>query len=224
MAIRPITRSPILLLTISICLALPLLAISSHVLSSYRVEHASNPWWLPIWHEHFDNRGIVAVIVTSSIVFALDIVSIGLVVAGNKTGDKSKISKWTIVAVMLVATVASLVAMIMPAVTNAAVPSKSDTIQTWTCHWKDVDGAPDNFESLCHESKFTSYTPVPLFVIHLLLLVQSMQAAVAVPQPKPTFDEELVIITKSVDVASTGLHDSPRVDDSTMVAGKEYRV
>ncbi|KAI5209556.1 hypothetical protein E4T39_00889 [Aureobasidium subglaciale] len=191
MHIRPITRSPLLLLTLSICLALPLLAISSHALSSYRIEHALNPWWLPIWHEHFDNRGIIAVIVTSSIVFALDIISVGLIVAGNKASDKSKTIKCIHVVIMLVATIATLIAIIMPAVTNAASPSKSDTIQTWTCRWKDVDGAPKNFEPLCHES---------------------------------TLDEDLVIITKSVDVASTGSHGSPRSNDNPTMAGKEYRV
>ncbi|CAD0106377.1 unnamed protein product [Aureobasidium uvarum] len=88
MALRPITRSPLLLLTLSVCLALPILAISTHILSIYRSEHATNPWWLPIWHAHFNTHGIIAVIITSCIIFAFDIVSIGLVVMGNKTDDK----------------------------------------------------------------------------------------------------------------------------------------
>jgi len=65
-------------------------------------------------------------------------------------------------------------------------------------HWQD-------------DQQFSSYAAIPLFIIHLLLLVQSIQDAVAVPQPEPTFDEELVIITKSVDVATTGSNDSPRI-------------
>jgi len=180
MAVRPITRSPLLLLTLSICLALPALAISTHILSIFRAEHASNPWWLPIWHAHFDTHGLIATISTCCIIFTVDVISIGLVVVGNKTGEKvsnnlflvhkswtddyqSKMIKWTRVACMAVATVAALIAMIMPAVANAKAPSKSDTIQTWTCHWKGAVGAPQNFGPLCRESVccylFLPYVP-----------------------------------------------------------------
>lgn len=91
MAIRPITRSPLLLLTLSICIALPSLAISTHILSIFREEHASNPWWLPIWHAHFNTHGLVATIATSCIIFAVDAISVGLVVAGNRTGSKVRV-------------------------------------------------------------------------------------------------------------------------------------
>lgn len=53
---------------------------------------------------------------------------------------------------MSAATVAALIALIIPAVANAAAPSKSDTVQTWTCRWKGAAGAPDNFPPLCRES------------------------------------------------------------------------
>jgi hypothetical protein len=56
------------------------------------------------------------------------------------------------VAFMATATVAALIAIIMPAVANASAPSKSDTIQTWTCRWKGAVGAPENFGLLCRES------------------------------------------------------------------------
>ena len=170
MAVRPVTRSPLLLLTLGICIALPSVAVSTHILSVFREEHASNPWWLPIWHAHFNTHGLIATITTCCIVFAVDVISMGLVLAGNKsgskvsiycysrytevglTGSKSKITKWTRVTLMTGATVAALIAMIMPAVANAKAPSKSDTIQTWTCHWKGAVGAPENFGSLCRES------------------------------------------------------------------------
>ncbi|KAI4747537.1 hypothetical protein E4T50_02221 [Aureobasidium sp. EXF-12298] len=211
MAIRPITRSPLLLLTLSICIALSSLVISTHILSIFREEHASNPWWLPIWHAHFNTHGLLATITTSCIVFAVDVISMGLVVAGNKTEKKNKMIKWATVVCMAAAAVAALIAIIMPAVANAGAPSKSDTIQTWTCRWKGAVGAPENFGPLCRESQFSSYAAIPLFIVHLLLLVQSIQDAVAAPQPEPTYDEELVIITKSVDVATTGSTDSPRI-------------
>jgi len=60
--------------------------------------------------------------------------------------------KWMMVGIMSAATVAALIAIIMPAVANATAPSKSDTIQTWTCRWKGAVGAPENFEPLCRES------------------------------------------------------------------------
>ncbi|KAI4748161.1 hypothetical protein E4T50_01567 [Aureobasidium sp. EXF-12298] len=214
MVIRPITRSPLLLLTLSICLALPVLAVSTHILSIYRSEHASNPWWLPIWHAHFNTHGLIAVITCSSIILTFDVISVGVVIAGNKTGGKNKMIKWTTVVFMSAATIVALIALIMPAVANAAAPSKSDTVQTWTCRWKGAVGAPDSFGPLCRESQFSSYALIPLFILHLLLLVQSIQDAVAAPQPKPqTLDEELVIITKSVQVATTDSKESPRIHE-----------
>jgi hypothetical protein len=60
--------------------------------------------------------------------------------------------KWTTVVFMSVATIVALIALIMPAVANAAAPSKSDTVQTWTCRWKGAVGAPDSFAPLCRES------------------------------------------------------------------------
>ncbi|KAH0393635.1 hypothetical protein KCU89_g12206, partial [Aureobasidium melanogenum] len=122
MAIRPITRSPLLLLTLSICLALPVLAVSTHILSIYRSEHASNPWWLPIWHAHFNTHGLIVVITCSSIILTFDLISVGVMIAGNKTGDKSKMIKWTTVVFMSAATIVALIALIMPAVANAAAP------------------------------------------------------------------------------------------------------
>ncbi|KAK6007149.1 hypothetical protein QM012_006157 [Aureobasidium pullulans] len=212
MAIRPITRSPLLLLTFSICLTVPILAVSIHNLSIYRSEHASNPWWLPVWHAHFDTHGLIAIIAGSCIVLAFDIISVGLVIAGNKSSGKDKIIKWITVFSMATATVAALIALIMPAVANAAAPSKSDTVQTWTCRWKGAVGAPENFGPLCRESQFCSYALIPLFIIHLMLLVQSIQDAVATPQPKQqTLDEELVIITQRVEVATTSSKESPRI-------------
>lgn len=92
MAVRPITRSPFLLLTLSICIALPSLAISAHILSIFRSEHASNPWWLPIWHAHFNTHSLMATIATCCIIVAVDTITIGLVVAANKTGWKVNIN------------------------------------------------------------------------------------------------------------------------------------
>lgn len=138
--------------------------------------------------------------------------------------------KWTTAVFMAAATIAALIALIILAVANAAAPSKSDTVQTWTCRWKGAVGAPESFGPLCRESvrlhlpfclrilantisqQFSSYGLIPLFIIHLLLLVQSIQDAVATPQPQPqTLDEELVIITKSVEVATTGSNESSRI-------------
>lgn len=157
------------LLILSACLALPILAVSAHVLSLYRRQHASNPWWLPVWRAHFDTHGLVGVISGSCVVFALDLVSIGVVVAGTKGGKvgfrspdqcsrqklirtQNKGMTWAMVALMVCSAAASLVAVVMPAVTNSISPTKSDTVQTWTCKWKDAVGAPDDFESLCRQS------------------------------------------------------------------------
>ena len=44
-----------------------------------------------MWHAHFDTKGLIAVIAGSCVVFALDIISVGLVIAGNKTSGKVRL-------------------------------------------------------------------------------------------------------------------------------------
>lgn len=78
----------LLLLTLSACLALPALAVSAYILHVYRTQHASNPWWLPVWRAHFDISGLLSVISASCLIFALDITSIGIIFGCKSTGLK----------------------------------------------------------------------------------------------------------------------------------------
>lgn len=61
---------------------------------------------------------------------------------------------------------------------------------------------------------FSSFAPIPLFVIHVLLAAQSVKDALTLlrmPRKQDVFDEEMVRITKSVEVATLGSQNSPRL-------------
>ena len=93
---------------------------------------------------------------------------------------------------MLVAAVAALVALVMPAAANAVAPSKSDTVQTWTCKWKDAAGVPGNFSASCHESVCIPFTllsslfrppQVPQLTTTTVVLVLRSHTAPRHPRP-----------------------------------------
>lgn len=60
-------------------------------------------------------------------------------------------SKIAILILSVLAAIAALVSIIMPAVINNAAPG-TDSMQTWTCEWSSTQGAPSNFSALCHEN------------------------------------------------------------------------
>jgi hypothetical protein len=82
--------------------------------------------------------------------------------------------KWTTVVCMVAASVTALIAITMPAVANATAPSKSDTIQTWTCRWKDAVGAPENFGPLCRESVCECSFPTLAFLFAFITFTDAI--------------------------------------------------
>ncbi|GAM90752.1 hypothetical protein ANO11243_087970 [Dothideomycetidae sp. 11243] len=71
---------------VSVCAALALLLSSfvigfaSDVLGTFRAQKGSNPWWLPIWSAHFDDRGLQAVVGTAVCLVVIDALVLGLLV------------------------------------------------------------------------------------------------------------------------------------------------
>lgn len=170
-----------ILAVFSICLSAAIVGTASYVLQVYQNQQASNAWWLPLWSAHFDSRGLQAIIGCSATILVVDMLIIVtwfaiknvrsgiwetlLVYRGVPTRKKKK--KWLKIAddqdeqavlkdlaILILSGLAStvvLIAVIFPAVINRAAPG-TDSMQTWTCRWAGVAGAPDNFSALCHES------------------------------------------------------------------------
>lgn len=70
-----------------------------------------------------------------------------------------------------------MIALAFQATLNHQSPRR-DTLQTWTCKWKNVpgEGVPRSFDTLCHETRFAFYTTIPSVLIQLLLLALASYA------------------------------------------------
>jgi hypothetical protein len=52
-------------------LSIAILGTSAHTLSVYNKQHLSNPWWAPMWPQHFDVQGTKALIASSVVTLVL---------------------------------------------------------------------------------------------------------------------------------------------------------
>lgn len=82
-------------------------------------------------------------------------------------------SKLVVLVLSVLATIAALVSIIMPAVINNAAPG-TDSMQTWTCEWGSTKGAPSNFKALCHENVRLPTLGEPYMI---LILTQTLTSA-----------------------------------------------
>lgn len=58
----------------------------------------------------------------------------------------------------LSSTILSIIALALQATLNHQSPQR-DTLQTWTCMWKNVqgEGVPQSFDTLCHETVSSTF-------------------------------------------------------------------
>lgn len=55
----------------SFCLSAAIIGCASHTLQDYKSQATTNAWWLPIWPQHFDTRGLETLVGTSVVVLVL---------------------------------------------------------------------------------------------------------------------------------------------------------
>lgn len=55
-------------------LSIAILGTSAHTLDVFNKQQTSNPWWLPLWPQHFDVHGTKALIGASTTTFVLSVV------------------------------------------------------------------------------------------------------------------------------------------------------
>jgi len=56
---------------IVVALSICILGTSAHTLDVYNKQHLSNPWWAPMWPQHFDVQGTKALIASSVVTLVL---------------------------------------------------------------------------------------------------------------------------------------------------------
>ncbi|PNS15170.1 hypothetical protein CAC42_8171 [Sphaceloma murrayae] len=157
---------------LAICLSAGVLGCAGNILHTYNAQKTGNPWWLPLWPQHFDDRGLKALIGGGTSVIVLDAICMA---------SLFKTHKWQKDAIFVsafLAAIAAGVAVIYPAVLNQQSPMR-DTMQSWTCKWSSTTdsvsaGVPSNFPSLCMQNRLAFYAGVPILVLQMTVLGVAM--------------------------------------------------
>ncbi|KAL1592338.1 hypothetical protein SLS60_011416 [Paraconiothyrium brasiliense] len=160
---------------LAVAFSVAILGTAAHTLDVFNKQQTSNPWWLPLWPQHFDVHGTNALIASATVTLALS----GVFLVMSLIPQVNLANKHTLRALLALgsagpSSLLTVVTVIYVHILNAK--SELDTIQTWTCKYK--NSAPmqqdmalasnmgnGNFTSLCHQSKFALYGTLVVFVL-----------------------------------------------------------
>jgi hypothetical protein len=179
-----------LVIVFSICI----LGTAAHTLDVYNKQHASNPWWAPLWSQHFDTHGTKALIASAVVTLVLSGVFLVMSVVPKvslqhatwtylsvlTTSQFALRQKYTLRALISLGTILpsfllTLMTVVWAHILNRNAP-ELDTIQTWTCRYKNSQPGPQTsdvpsnlsnatFKGLCQESKFALIGTLIVFLL-----------------------------------------------------------
>jgi|SRR5689334_14436555 ABC-type uncharacterized transport system YnjBCD permease subunit len=67
----PLRLAQTVLTGLVVVFSLAILGCAAHTLDVFNKQQTSNPWWLPMWPQHFDTHGTKALIASSVIALVL---------------------------------------------------------------------------------------------------------------------------------------------------------
>ncbi|KAJ4288469.1 hypothetical protein N0V90_011705 [Kalmusia sp. IMI 367209] len=158
-----------------VALSIAILGTAAHTLDVFNKQQTSNPWWLPLWPQHFNVHGTKALVASATVTLVLS----GVFLVMSLIPQVNLANKHTLRALLALgsagpSSLLTLVTVIYVHILNRG--SELDTIQTWTCKYK--NSAPlqqdialansmgnGNFGSLCHQSKFALYGTLTVFLL-----------------------------------------------------------
>lgn len=70
----PLHLAQAIVVGLSAVLSIAVLGTSAHTLDVFNKQQTSNPWWLPLWPDHFDVHGTKALVGASTASFVLSVV------------------------------------------------------------------------------------------------------------------------------------------------------
>ncbi|KAH9870185.1 hypothetical protein J1614_007108 [Plenodomus biglobosus] len=172
----PFHLAQAIITSLVVALSIAILGTSAHTLDVYNKQRTSNPWWLPLWPQHFDTHGTKALIASS----VVTLVFCGAFLVASFVPQLSLREKHTLRALLSLATLLpslllTLTTTIYAHILNNNTPAL-DTLQTWTCKYSASSPLPQdvampsgmgnaNFKSLCHESRFALWGTLVVFLL-----------------------------------------------------------
>lgn len=188
----PLNLAQTILTALVVVFSIAVLGTSAHTLDVFNKQQTSNPWWLPMWPQHFDVHGTKALVASSVVTFTL---SSAFLIASFLPSVRPPVpntlaqltnkqlqlkQKHTLRAALSIATILpslllTLISVIWSHIINRQTPD-IDTIQTWSCKYQ--HSAPlrqdltlpsnmgnSNFGSICRESRFALYGTLITFLL-----------------------------------------------------------
>ncbi|KAF2642130.1 hypothetical protein P280DRAFT_468572 [Massarina eburnea CBS 473.64] len=178
---QPLHLAQTVLTGLVVAMGIAILGTAAHTLDVFNKQQSSNPWWLPLWPDHFDAHGTKALVASAVVTLVLS----GVFLVMSLIPKLNVASKPTLRALLALGSSAPSAVLCLATIIYAHVLNNQapdfDTIQTWTCKYK--NGHPlqqdlampsnmgnANFASLCHQSKFALYGTL---VVMLMLIGSS---------------------------------------------------
>jgi hypothetical protein len=173
----PLHMAQAIIIGLVCALSIATLGTSAHTLDVFNKQQSSNPWWLPLWPDHFDVHGTKALVGASTTTFVLSAVFLVMALVPHfKLTQKYTTRALLALATTLPSALVTLVTVIYVHILNHDSP-EMDTIQTWTCKYKNDQPVEQQtvelpsgmgngaFKSLCSESKFAVYGMLVVFLL-----------------------------------------------------------
>jgi hypothetical protein len=188
----PLHLAQTVLTGLVIVFSLAILGTSAHTLDVFNKQQTSNPWWLPMWPQHFDVHGTKALVASSVIALALSSAFLiatflpsvrppnPLTPTTTNTQQLQLAQKHTLRAALSLATILpslllTLITTIWAHILNRQTPD-IDTIQTWACKYQHSSPLKQdlslpsnmgnsNFSTICRESRFALYGTLVTFLL-----------------------------------------------------------
>ncbi|KAK8224104.1 hypothetical protein IWX49DRAFT_554340 [Phyllosticta citricarpa] len=153
MKLSGVQMAQVFLAALIFCLSVAMMGTAGHTLQAYRGQSGTNPWWLPLWNEHFNVRGTNSLIGSAAL---STVTTLGFIIlcfvpkshhSGGPTQAESPLKKkqdqlnlpkrpthfaFTSILLTLPSASVSLSIVIYVHVLNHVSP-RTETIQTWTC-------------------------------------------------------------------------------------------
>ncbi|KAJ4325236.1 hypothetical protein N0V94_000758 [Neodidymelliopsis sp. IMI 364377] len=172
----PLHLAQTVLTALIIVFSVAILGTSAHTLNVFNKQQSSNPWWLPLWSQHFDVHGTKALVASSVITLVLSSAFlISTFVPSLNLKQKHTLRAALSLATILPSLLLTLISTVWGYILNRQTPD-IDTIQTWTCKYQHSSPlrqdlslpsnmGNSNFGSLCRESRFALYGTLIAFLL-----------------------------------------------------------
>ncbi|KAI1063041.1 hypothetical protein LB507_005977 [Fusarium sp. FIESC RH6] len=156
------------LTVLGLAAGLTILGVSADAIAVYHATHVPEDWFLQLWPSNLDMRPTVALVVGGALVVVASLVSL---IAGKIPTVRGNAAVKVIITLTppAIALIAAIISMSFFYGVNAS--TTHDSLQSWTCRWKDVTMTMQpHFGTLCKQSKASVGLAVMLVPVEAIIL------------------------------------------------------